>query len=187
VAINPSRYSRTARDLWESLVDLEVFRVQVLEGRLVAHRNGSPEHAWRVAALIDALHPMRQAREWHTYAGCTVCMAGTREPVIPDLVLAPATCPRWRGTELLSSGVAMLAEVVCDLTTHDDRVVKPRVYARGGVPIYLLIDPVDDPPSVTVFAGSGGAYQSVTRVVMGEPIRLPQPIDLEIDTSTFRI
>jgi hypothetical protein len=114
-------------------------------------------------------------------------MAGTREPVLPDFILTPADCARWRGTELLSSGVIMLAEVVCDMSAHDDRAVKPRLYARGGVPIYLLIDPIDDPPSVTVFAGSGAAYQSTTRVIMGEPIQLPHPIDLELDTTIFEM
>ncbi|SDM55194.1 Uma2 family endonuclease [Nonomuraea jiangxiensis] len=180
------RPPRTARDLWESLVDLDLFRVQVLDGRLIAHRNDPPEHAFRVAALAGALFQSCFARGWQVATNsAAVCMAGTRDPVVPDLVLSPADCPLWRGTELLSSGVVLLAEVVSDQTAHDDREVKPHVYARGGVPVYLLIDPLDDPPSVTVFSGSGGAYQSVTRVLMGEPIRLPQPIDLELDTSLF--
>jgi Uma2 family endonuclease len=87
---------------------------------------------------------------------------------------------------LLSSGIIMAAEVVSEATLDDDRQVKRRVYARGGVPVYLLIDPLDDPPSVTVFSDAGGGvYGAMSRVVMGDPIRLPQPIDLELDTSIF--
>jgi Uma2 family endonuclease len=186
VTAKPKRGPRTARELWDSLTDVELFRVQVLEGRLVAHRTGSPEHAFCVAELIAPLSPVCAAQGWrigvHKLA---VCMAGTHEPVMPDLSVVPADCARWRGNELLSSGVIMLAEVVSEESAHDDREVKPRIYARGGVPVYLLIDPLDDPPSVTVFSGSGGSYQSVTRVTMGEPIPLPPPIDIELDTSIF--
>jgi hypothetical protein len=33
-----------------------------------------------------------------------------------------------------------------------DQVAKPRAYAQGGVPLYLLIDQLADPATVTLFS-----------------------------------
>ncbi|WP_308249863.1 hypothetical protein [Sphaerisporangium fuscum] len=50
----------------------------------------------------------------------------------------------------------------------------------------LVIDPVDSPPSVTVLSDpEDGFYQTVTRVTTGKPLRLPAPVDFDLDTGIF--
>ncbi|MFG1683364.1 Uma2 family endonuclease [Nonomuraea sp. NPDC049269] len=87
----------------------------------------------------------------------------------------------------MSSGLIMVAEVVSAGSTLRDRVEKPPLYAAGGVPIYLLMDTVAEPPSVTVYSDiRDGAYRTTSTVEVGTPLRLPAPIDFELDTSIFK-
>jgi hypothetical protein len=139
-------------------------------------------------ALAFALHPVMVENGWDSWAGnVDVCIDGPRDPVEPDYVLAPGDCPLWGGRELRSSGLIMVAEVVSAGSRWVDREEKPRVYALGCVPLYLLIDPVDTHPGITLFSDpKDGAYQAHTTVPFGTPITLPAPIDFELDTSIFK-
>ncbi|WP_230465913.1 Uma2 family endonuclease [[Actinomadura] parvosata] len=149
---------------------------------------GSPEHSWRAADLHDALFPLRKERGWSgSPQGPSICIEGPRDSFSPDYVLTPPDCSRW-GDELLSSGVIMAAEVVSPTSTLADRVTKPRLYALGRVPVYLLIDPIAEPPAVTVYSNiQDGKYCTTTSVALGKRIHLPSPIDFELDTSMIRV
>ncbi|GAA3014529.1 hypothetical protein GCM10017559_42280 [Streptosporangium longisporum] len=126
-------------------------------------------------------------RKWHAHVGgVNVCIDGPRDSLIPDFALAPADCPRWGTLELRSSGLIMVAEIVSPESARADRDDKPRVYAAGGVPVMLLVDPIATPATVTVLSDpEGGAYQAVTRVQLGKPLHLPSPVGFDLDTSIF--
>ncbi|NRQ35335.1 Uma2 family endonuclease [Nonomuraea sp. NN258] len=105
---------------------------------------------------------------------------------LPDLVLAPPGCPRRAGRELMASGLIMAAEVVDEDSTHQDRRDKPAVYAQGGVPILLVVDPIATPATLTLYRHpDGGAYRVVTTVAVGEPLALPGPVGVTLDTSAI--
>ncbi|WP_113704280.1 Uma2 family endonuclease [Nonomuraea lactucae] len=178
----------TARDLFDALPELPGFRAEVIQGDLIVSPLGTPEHSWIAADLHDALLPLRQQHGWRgSVGGVSICIEGSREPAAPDYVLSPADCPRWGNLELLSSGVILVAEVVSPSSVRRDHEDKPFIYAQGSVPIYLLIDPVDKRPTVTVFSNvDDGAYRTVHTAPLGAPLLLPKPIDLELDTSVFK-
>ncbi|MEU0571625.1 Uma2 family endonuclease [Nonomuraea sp. NPDC005983] len=188
VKADDKRMPTTARELFDALPEMPGFRAHVIEGNLIVSPVGTPEHADCAMELYAALLPIMRANGWKGRSGnVDVCIDGPRDPVEPDFVLAPSDCPRWGDRELLSSGLIMVAEVVSAGSTHSDRVEKPAVYATGQVPIYLLIDPVAKPPAVTVFSEiKDGAYSTTTTVSIGSPLRLPDPIDFELDTSIFK-
>ncbi|MFF5209473.1 Uma2 family endonuclease [Streptosporangium sp. NPDC000396] len=177
----------TARELFDALPQLPGLRTEVIDGRLIVSPVGTPEHGWLAMLLAYELHELVMKRNWQTYAGnVDVCIDGPRDPVEPDFVLAPADCPRWGDRELLSSGLLMVAEIVSPGSVVDDRDRKPDLYAGGLVPVMLLIDPVATPAIVTVFSDpKGGEYQTVSRVAMGSPLHLPDPVDFTLDTSVF--
>jgi hypothetical protein len=180
---------RSARDLFDALPELTGFRTEVVEGNLIVSPLGTPEHGARAANLHDVLHPVRDKHRWQGWVmGVDVVIEGSREPVEPDYVLASPDCPRWGTRELRSSGLILVAEVVSRGSALIDRVDKPRLYAAGEVPIYLLIDPVADPQAVTVYSGiHDGVYRTISTVAMGTSLRLPAPVDYEIDTSIFAV
>lgn len=178
----------TTRELFDALPPLPGLRAEVIEGKLIVSPLGSPEHSWIAADLHDVLLPLRRRHGWRgSPGGVNVCIEGPRDSLVPDYVLAPADCPRWGTLELLSSGVLMVAEVVSPSSVHTDRHEKVKVYARGRVPVYLLIDPRPERPSVTVFSGAGDrGYGTMTEVAMGSPVLLPEPVGFELDTSALK-
>lgn len=178
----------TARELFDALPPLSGLRAEVIEGKMIVSPVGSPEHGWIAADLHDALLPLRREHGWRGSVGnVSVCIEGPRDSCTPDYMLSAPDCPRWGRLELLSSGVLMVVEVVSPGSTHTDYHEKPRVYAKGRVPVYLLIDPISDEPGVTVFSKpADDVYATTTRVTMGSPITLPEPVDFELDTSIFK-
>ncbi|MEO3804797.1 Uma2 family endonuclease [Nonomuraea sp. B1E8] len=182
-----ARLPATARELFDALPSLPGLRAEVIDGRLIVRPVGTPEHA-RIAMLIyRALLPLLVERGWDGFAGnVDVCVDGPRTPVEPDFVLSPPDCRRWGERELMSSGLLMVAEVISPSSVEDDRVKKPLMYAAGGVPVMLLVDPIAVPPTVTVLSDvEEGEYQTVTRVAMGSTLHIPDPIGFDLDTAVF--
>jgi hypothetical protein len=178
----------TGRELFEALPDLPGFRAEVIEGSVILSPLGTPDHARCAMRLNRALIPTMEEHGWEGYTGnIDVCVDGPREPVAPDFVMAPADCPLWGERELRSSGLIMVAEVVSKGSAARDRTEKPHLYATGDVPIYLLIDIVAEPQTVTVYSGiDDGEYRVTTTVPIGAPILLPDPVNVKLDTSIFR-
>lgn len=148
---------------------------------------GTPEHARIAMSLYGALLPLIEEKGWDGFSGnVAVCVDGPRDPVHPDFVLAPPDCPLGEGSELLSSGLIMVAEIVSPGSVTDDRDRKPGIYALGGVPVMVVIDPVADPATVTVLSDPReGAYLTSTRVAMGSSVHIPEPVGFTLDTSVF--
>ncbi|NUP65149.1 MAG: Uma2 family endonuclease [Nonomuraea sp.] len=180
---------RGIRESLDALPQLPGYRAEIINGGLIVTPAGTPEHGLRASRLYRALIPVMDKRSWDAWTGTVdVCVEGPRDQLEPDFVLAPLGCPRWGPREFLSSGLIMVAEVVSPSSVRQDREDKPDLYATGLVPIYLLIDPLAAPPSVTVFSGiEGGAYRTVSTVPMGKPLHLPDPVDFELDTSIFKV
>lgn len=184
-----NRLPATAREIFGALPPLPGFRTEVIDGNVIVSPVGTPEHGLAASNLHDALLPLRLETGWNGYvASVDVCVEGPREPVEPDYVLAPKDCPRWGEQELLSSGLIMVAEVVSPGSKLRDRTEKPTLYATGRIPIYLLIDPIATPPSVTVYSDiDDGAYRTIATSAVGTPVRLPHPMNFGLNTSIFKM
>lgn len=70
---------------------------------------------------------------------------------------------------------------------HHDRISKPASYAAAGVPLYLPIDRwAPGGPKVTLYGEPrGDVYRVLRACKLGEPITLPEPFGLDLDTSAF--
>ncbi|MFF5358401.1 Uma2 family endonuclease [Streptomyces scabiei] len=67
-------------------------------------------------------------------------------------------------------------------TNRRDRVDKPDGYAAAGIPVHLLID--RDDCSVVVFnQPENGRYRHEEKVAFGATIRLPDPVNVTLDTA----
>ncbi|MGH3099086.1 MAG: Uma2 family endonuclease, partial [Streptosporangiales bacterium] len=84
---------------------------------------------------------------------------------------------------------ALLAvEVTSKRNARRDRKEKLWGYAHGPVPLYLLIDRVDPVGQrCTLYSEpSNGEYLRSVTSPFGEPVELPAPFDLSLDTARFR-
>jgi Uma2 family endonuclease len=133
---------------------------------------------------MDQLIRVKWQHGWRFHPTVTIHIPATRERLIPDLMVAPAAAPRYDENELLAAGVLLVAEVVSPSSRRQDRETKNRVYAQGGVPLYLLIDKLAAPPSVTLFTEPReDGYRGRETAGAGQPLRLPDPFSLSLDTA----
>jgi Uma2 family endonuclease len=169
--------------VWQQL-DIPGHRIELIDGEIVVSPSASLRHSGAVDELIDALIDVKRKHGWRIHTNVTVHIAATRERLIPDLMIAPKDAPRFDDNELLAPGVLLVAEVVSPSSQRRDRVAKPRAYAQGGVPLYLLIDQLADPAAVTLFSDPHEtSYRSCDRATGGRPVRLPEPFGIALDTA----
>jgi hypothetical protein len=108
------------------------------------------------------------ANRWHSRA-------------IDRLIDALIDVKREHGWEFHTNLTVHVAEVVSPSSRRRDRVAKPRAYAQGGVPRYLLIDQLADPATVTLFSDPAQtSYGACDRA--GRALRLPEPFGIALDT-----
>lgn len=80
-------------------------------------------------------------------------------------------------------GVALVVEVTSSKPAAD-RTGKRHCYARGPVPLYLLVDREEF--SDTLFSDpQGDDYRQHCTVPFGKAVRLPAPFALDLETDAF--
>lgn len=80
-------------------------------------------------------------------------------------------------------GIALVVEVT-STKPQADREAKRRCYARGGIPLHLLID--RDAGSVTLFGDPEDAhYRQHLTIPYGKPLPLPEPFAFDLETGDF--
>ncbi|MFF3862299.1 Uma2 family endonuclease [Streptomyces sp. NPDC002209] len=104
-----------------------------------------------------------------------------------DGALAPIGTFAGAGEWADPAGVLMVLEV----TSHDsntdrrDRREKRDGYAAAGIPVYLLID--RQSCTVTVHSDpSGGSYRENPSFPYGETVKIPDPVDITLDTEALK-
>ena len=171
-------------ELYETMDPVEGIRVELLDGRLVMSPPPAVRHNQAVWWLVSALFDVAQRNGWELLQTTAVHIQATRDRPQPDLVVASPGAPQYDDHELYAHGVLLVAEVVSPSSGHDDREFKRDAYARGGVPLYLLIDPQAAEKSVTLFSDPRpDGYRSRTRAPFGDEIALPEPFGIGLDTS----
>jgi Uma2 family endonuclease len=167
---------------WQAL-DIPGHRIELIDGEIVVSPSANRWHSRAIDRLIDALIDVKREHGWEFHTNLTVHIAATRERLIPDLMIAADDAPGFGDEELLAHGVLLVAEVVSPSSRRRDRVAKPRAYAQGGVPLYLLIDQLAEPAAVTLFRDPAEtSYRACDRAEAGQALGLPGPFGIALDT-----
>jgi Uma2 family endonuclease len=170
-------------EIWETL-DIPGHRVELIDGQLIVSPSASLSHSSAIDKLIDTLIDTKREHGWRFHTNLTVHITPTRERLIPDLMIAPKDAPGFGDNELLASGVLLVVEVVSPSSRRQDRVAKPRAYAQGRIPLYLLIDQIAEPAVALLFSDpADDGYRSCERASSGQPLYLPEPFAIRIDAS----
>lgn len=105
---------------------------------------------------------------------------------IPDLVVIPLSAEAIDGQLFAAQDAALAVEITSRSNARLDRGEKCDAYAAGGVGMYLLVDRCRRKKSCTLYwEPKDGEYLRAVTVPFGEPVHLPAPLDLTIDTSRF--
>ncbi|HEV2347421.1 MAG TPA: Uma2 family endonuclease [Actinocrinis sp.] len=174
------------KTFWEELDIPHGWRAEILEGTVVVTPPPAFMHNRAASRLIRILAGAIPD-EWDIYPELGIRLASTGDLYIPDLTICPPEVQPTEGKVVLAEHTLLVVEITSPANADHDRKRKLWGYAHGLVPLYLLIDPhASDGPHVALFSKPDkGIYLSMTRVPYGDPITLPAPFDLKIDTDQF--
>ncbi|MGI8981902.1 MAG: Uma2 family endonuclease [Pirellulaceae bacterium] len=119
---------------------LENESVELVEGLLVRKMPKNPRHVTIVRRLRQLLEAML-AKKWHVRLQDPIALAGS-EPE-PDLAVIDGKEDDFQQRHPGSSEIGLVIEV-SETTLRWDRGFKKRMYARAGVPVYWIVNLVDN-------------------------------------------
>lgn len=143
--------------------------VELLEGWLVYKMPKNPEHIFVARETSDALKAIVPSG-WYINVQDPVTME-TSEPE-PDIVVIRGTRRDFSRQTPTAKDVSLLVEV-SEATLGRDRGTKKRVYARSGIPIYWIINLLDNQIEVYTIPtndGEGADYQSQQIFTVNEKV-----------------
>jgi len=147
-----------------------------IEHRRIAHGN--------INTAKEAYYTGKIAINWETYETYQWEFAdGSRRFFIPDIVFIH---PDAMTAEQERLAIALIVEVTSPSardSTFNDRTVKPVEYAKGGVPLYLLVDQELGRWTLHGLHEGWQRYQIAAEGPYGQDIPLPEPLGFAIPTA----
>lgn len=170
-------------ELHDKFESPEGHKAEVIGGNIIV----SPSPSGRHGLIYDELHAQLRRLLPGSLAvttTVTLSMPATSERYIPDLLVISKHVLNTDDWLFPASDAELVVEIVSPSNARHDRVTKVRGYAASGVPIYLLVDPLER--SVTLFSEpAGDCYRQVHKVPFGSMVILPEPYAGKLDTSVF--
>ncbi|MGV9308822.1 MULTISPECIES: Uma2 family endonuclease [unclassified Nonomuraea] len=157
-------------------------RVEVVDGRIVVSDVPTWDHSKIVSRLLKLIFSVITEHDWEFGELVKLFLGPQADRYIPDLTVVPGDPRTWGDDQIYAQDTNLVVEVVSPSSVNDDHVVKPREYAKAGVPLYLLIDPARAVVVLFSLPGASG-YAQRTQIALGKPLELPQPWALTIDTG----
>jgi Uma2 family endonuclease len=156
-------------------------RHELLDGRIVMTPPPGVRHHRVVDLLRRQLIGACDDHGWLIYENQGVLLGA--DMIIPDLTVYPEDAPVIRDRYVSGADTLLVVEVVSPSSRQDDRITKPVKCARYGVPLYLLVDPLESPLVATLYRLTGREYELFATVKAGEILTLPEPFGLDIDMA----
>lgn len=171
---------------WEEMEWPEGSKVEIIEGIITV----SPAPAYRHNLIAESIQRRLYSvipPDWGIFQTLAIAVPSRMGMLIPDLVVAPRRDHTESDTHIPAALAELVVEVTSKSNARDDRVGKPAAYAAAGIPLYLLVDRwAPDGPTATLYGEpKGDVHRPLSTAKFGEPIKLPAPFDLVIDTGEF--
>jgi Uma2 family endonuclease len=184
---------REVEALWADL-DARNLRPEIVHGQLVLKPMPTKNHNKAVDRLMEQLFPIKIRKNWIFYTNWYIHIPPFRgDRRGPDLIVGPEDPPLYDGDEnqVYGHGITMAVEVVSASSVTEDYGHKPGEYAKAGVPLYLIVDPLQTPCRVALLANptlvdpvnDAYDYKDEAQVKAGEPLELPEPFGITLDTA----
>ncbi|WP_052863827.1 Uma2 family endonuclease [Streptomyces niger] len=174
--------------IWEQTDAPEGCKVEIIEGIVTVSPAPSEHHNFIAVKIQRRLYSVLP-EDWDIYQTLGTAVPPRRGYYIPDLAVVPddVVLGREPGDYVPASAAELIVEVTSKSNASHDRIAKAAGYATAGVPLYLLVDRwAPGGPTITLF---GEPTDDVYRVLwsgkFGDPVELPAPFGLTLDTGIF--
>ncbi|TDD40535.1 Uma2 family endonuclease [Actinomadura sp. KC06] len=183
----PEEPPRVHADLREAFAALDVkpgFRAELVDGEISVSPPRDGRHETIVVAVDDWVREVHRLRLHRN-----LTLISPEGEYVPDGIAAPKGAFAGREWHSKPDGVAMVLEVTSGgsrdrKSAERDRGPKRRGYAAADIPLYLLIDRLED--KATIFSEPrGDDYTHSASVVLGEDLRIPAPLEGVLPTGEF--
>lgn len=114
-------------------------RVELLEGVITEKQRGNPEHAATIDVVMEALRA-RVPAGWRVRRPSALTTEDSEAE--PDVVVVVDRSDHYVHRHPIPADVALVIEVA-NVSLQRDRIDKGRIYARGGVRSYWIINLID--------------------------------------------
>ena len=171
------------------------YRAEIRLGQVVVTPPAGRESTYIVDRLFNLLIPLKLANGWRFHQTWGVHIPPYQDLRLPDLMVAPDEVEQFDDMRMRGRCALLVVEVCSPGTRKVDWKEKPLDYARAGVPLYLIVDPVTSPRRVTLMSDPLSdlkpldyhrqAYRQIVTVEEGEVLELPEPFGIKIETSAL--
>lgn len=157
-------------------------RIELFDGSLVVSPAPSKRHqrlSWRLA---NAVNPAAEAAGLLAFEAVNVRLQ-TGRIAIPDLVIADTDD---EGLVIEASEVRLICEIVSPSNAASDRILKMGVYAKAGIPWYLLLEH-ESTTSLTLqlFQLRDAHYIEHSMATVGETMHFTDPFVLDLEVAAL--
>lgn len=161
-----------------------VQRYELLDGTLLVNPPPAVAHQRLSGQLFSAL----SAAETPEFL--VVEAVGVRLPnntvFIPDVLVATRDIALPNESGILDpADVALVVEIVSPGSRTTDRVTKPAVYARAGIPSFWRVE-LEDGPAIVAYRLDQGRYIEVATARPGERLVVERPFAVSIDPADLQ-
>ena len=166
----------------------EGFRAELIEGEIVVTPPPDGDHEDYIELIVNQVYRRsRTDMQFSGNKGLKLQGGGgcPKDHVIPDGTFAPRKLRLYRGADswMPCGGVTMVLEVT-STKPKADREAKRRCYARGGIPLCLLVD--RHASSITLVSDpERDDYREQCTRPLGKPLTLPEPFAFDLETTDF--
>ncbi|GGR54064.1 MULTISPECIES: Uma2 family endonuclease [Streptomyces] len=173
---------------WEEMEWPEGSKVEIIEGIVTV----SPAPAFRhnlIAARIQRRLYSVIPEDWEIFQTEAIAVPSRLGMFIPDLLVVPVEARQDSDSHTPAALAELVVEVTSKSNARHDRVSKPAAYATAGIPLYLLVDRwAPGGPTATLYGEpKGEVYRVLSAVKFGDPIKLPEPFGITIDTGEWPV
>ncbi|KUN80205.1 Uma2 family endonuclease [Streptomyces griseoruber] len=175
------------REIAEKLESATGLRVQIVGGKLVMSPTPRGKHAGVVKRLRRQLERVTLPDGLDVYEVSSIALPEDPEDyVTPDLIVLPVEWEEDDGWLAAAEDAALAVEVISQSEKSRDIRDKADWYAVARVPVLLVMDPRKGTWALHTHPDNG-SYRDVLPGKFGEPVKLPEPFDIEVATDGFPV